>query len=102
MGVSWYRPGSARQDWVQRRKSLRKNIAVSAAIRDLERGTQLGSCQILDISEGGARLKVSCPSDLPDEFVLILYGQMFRRCELRWRSATEVGVQFKRPGKPKS
>ena len=98
MGVAWYRPGSTRKDWVQRRRKPRKSIAVSALLRDMVRGALLGDCQILDISEGGARLKVGCPGDVPDNFILVLYGQTFRRCEVRWRSATEVGVQFKRAG----
>jgi hypothetical protein len=48
----------------------------------------------LDISDGGARLKVSCPGELPDSLNLFLNGKNFRRCHVRWRSATEVGVQF--------
>jgi PilZ domain-containing protein len=96
MGVAWYRPGSTRKDWVQRRRQPRKSIVLSANARGVKDGTALASCQVLDISEGGARLKLDCPGDVPDSFVLVLYGQTFRYCEVRWRSASEVGVQFKR------
>jgi len=52
-------------------------------------------CTLLDITEGGARLK---PADImicPEEFVLkIQYGET-KNCEVRWRKGTELGVRFR-------
>jgi hypothetical protein len=61
-------------------------------------GSVLGQCIILDISEGGARLEVTRPVDLPDVFVLTLSrnAEVSRQCQVRWRSKTEIGVQFQR------
>jgi hypothetical protein len=38
------------------------------------------------------------PADIPDSFILALSqnAKAFRRCHVRWRSETELGVQFDR------
>src|SRR5262245_4027927 len=95
MTVAWYRPGSTRKNWVQRRRAPRKEILLSGTLREIDSSVALCTCQILDISDGGARLKVGDPGDIPDGFLLVLYGKSYRHCEVRWRSASEVGVQFK-------
>jgi PilZ domain-containing protein len=96
MGIAWYHSGSIRERWVEKRRQPRKSVELSASLHDLDHHVLLASCQVLDISDGGARLKLSCPGDVPDSFVLFLHGKNFRRCDVRWRSDAEVGVQFQR------
>jgi hypothetical protein len=98
MGIAWYRSGSSRERWSQKRRQHRKSVELPASLHDLEDGALLASCQLLDISDGGARLKITCPGDLPDSFNLFLNGRNFRGCHVRWRSETEVGVQFQPEG----
>ena len=96
MGGTWYRSSADRKDWVQKRKEPRKTVELLALLRAVDGGAPLGNCKVLDISERGARLTLDCPSDVPEHFFLVLYGRAFRRCQVKWRSATEVGVQFSR------
>lgn len=52
-------------------------------------------CDILDVSQGGARLVLEAPAKLPDSFRL--KSPDFKRpraCEVRWKRDLEVGVQF--------
>src|SRR5262245_7569763 len=79
----WVRTPSDRTDWVQRRKSVRKPVSVAARLRSADNSVPLCSCQVCDISEGGARLRLECPADVPEDFILVLspYGQAFRYCQ---------------------
>ena len=56
-------------------------------------------CVIVDISEGGARLRplMCAPDDVPDRFTLLLSscGRVRRACHVAWRSESDVGVQFR-------
>jgi hypothetical protein len=69
-------------------------------------GTWHRACQILDISETGAKLSVeSSIEGLPlKEFFLVLSstGTAFRRCELAWVNGDNLGVYFKRAGEKKT
>lgn len=100
MGGIWYdsRRPSRTVDRVRRRKSGRRSVLRPAVLAVGEDGPAFCSCVVVDISEGGAKLKVDRPSDLPECFTLILSwgARTVRRCEARWRSATEIGVQFQR------
>jgi hypothetical protein len=99
MAALWYHSKSTRQaqDWAEKRKSARKPVNRPAVFMAVD-GDQsvLGRCMILDISQGGARLQVDNPSQVPQIFRLILSpgARATRRCHVRWRSATEIGVQF--------
>jgi hypothetical protein len=58
-------------------------------------------CQVRDISNGGARLIVfTDTSAIPETFNLLLSpsATVQRSCRIAWRSPTEVGVQFVKPG----
>jgi len=56
-------------------------------------------CLVTDISDGGVRLHVE-GFEVPDEFVLILYGEGIATRErvyrVVWRLGYEVGAQFVR------
>jgi len=70
---------------------------------DMGDGSASTACEVLDISEGGARLRplICAPEVLPDRFTLLLSvcGRVRRICRVAWRSASEMGVQFNKAGK---
>jgi hypothetical protein len=49
---------------------------------------------LLDLSEGGARLKVSDPDRLPEQVMLKLSNKLSRQSRIAWRSSDEIGVEF--------
>jgi hypothetical protein len=59
-------------------------------------------CEILDISDGGARLHVNAPNKVPDTFKLLLssHETAFRLCEVVRRTDNEIGVRFRRRSNP--
>src|SRR5262245_509116 len=96
MDSTWYR--SRPKSLVRRRKNPRRFIKQSALLKTIDNLSPLGQGTILDISEGGARLQVEQPAEVPDCFVLVLseHAQTFRLCQVRWRSADELGIEFMR------
>jgi hypothetical protein len=77
---------------VEKRKSARRDIDLAVQIR-LPGGACV--CGIaLDVSQGGARLKVESPDRLPDQFMLELSDKLHRWSHIVWRSAEEAGVEF--------
>jgi hypothetical protein len=56
----------------------------------------LTSCTIIDISEGGAKLKTPKAASLPGRLRLYLSpaAHAFRDCVIRWRTDDRIGVQF--------
>ena len=54
-------------------------------------------CQMHDISETGARLRVGEPQVAPQEFLILLNKGLARWCRVVWRSDTEIGVEFVEP-----
>jgi hypothetical protein len=79
------------------RRFSRKAFDRMAAL-DVGDGSASAACEILDISDGGTRLRpLLCTPDLvPDKFTLLLSkcGTVRRTCRVAWRSASELGVQF--------
>src|SRR5262245_44476992 len=96
MVSTWYR--SARKSLVRRRSNPRRFINQPAVLTTIDNRSLLGQGTILDISEGGARVQVEAPAEVPDSFVLVLseHAQTFRLCQVRWRSAAEIGIEFMR------
>ncbi len=55
-------------------------------------------CTVIDISRGGARLRIAESLILPDEFELLMsYGGERQRVRLRWRRLKDIGVEFVKP-----
>lgn len=81
----------------QKRRFNRKVFERIAAL-DLGEGSATTTCEIIDISDGGARLRplMCAPDALPEKFVLILStcGRVRRYCAVMWRSNAELGVKF--------
>ena len=54
-------------------------------------------CQMLDVSEYGARLRMGDPRTAPQEFLVLLDKGLTRWCQVMWRSDSEVGIKFVEP-----
>ncbi len=66
-------------------------------------GKPICGCVLRDISDYGARLRIgenatAQDTPIPPTFILAISksGNVFRRCELIWRTDDEVGVKFSR------
>lgn len=57
--------------------------------------TRTLECVVRDVSVGGARLRVTDPSTVPQEFQLEFQktGEL-RRAKVQWRRAKDVGIAF--------
>lgn len=56
-------------------------------------------CRIRDVSEVGARLEFSGPTELPPELrVLIVSSNLIYPAELQWQRGLAAGVRFTGPG----
>ncbi len=77
---------------IDKRKFTRRPVVHRAVIRTGD--SRLIECVVQDISEGGAKLRIT--AEVPDTFVLFLSwaGSVSRKCEVRWRSDGAVGVSF--------
>ena len=79
----------------ERRKSPRRQLRYPARL-DLGADNPRWDCTLQDISEGGAKLKLRGPDNLPEEFNLLLAigPKTSRRCKLVWRTEDTIGVRF--------
>jgi hypothetical protein len=54
------------------------------------------SCEIRDVSPGGARIVTPDGTELPEQFVMQMpHFKKPRVCIRRWQSGSETGVEFK-------
>jgi hypothetical protein len=58
-------------------------------------------CQILDVSDVGAKLMPLDVFSCPSEFVLKLQADEVRQCEVMWRKSDRIGVRFLLPDQTK-
>jgi len=86
----------ATKAFAERRSSFRRATNCRAWIECSDRA-QSRSCIIVDMSNGGARIAVASPYELPEELSLILAvggGNIIRRVRIVWRANAEVGVRY--------
>jgi hypothetical protein len=63
-------------------------------------GHSIVDCVIRDMSEGGAKVRMSIPTVLPAALeMLIVKSNMIYPVSVRWNRNSEVGLQFTGPGK---
>lgn len=79
----------------EHRKSLRRVVCLPAAMLNGDESI-LGICTMLDVSAGGAKIKLRAATEVPNEFILLLSknGKVRRRCRVSRRTETEIAVQF--------
>ena len=78
------------------RTSPRRHVSQPALIVRPD-GSTIGECTMLDVSAGGAKLKLDGELSLPPEFTLQLSKlnpAMRRHCTVAWSNQMHVGVQF--------
>ena len=79
------------------RKAARRRVSQPALmVRD--DGSIIGPCTLLDISSGGARLKLGGDFAAPAEFTLLLSkfnSSIRRQCTIAWEHEKHVGVRFR-------
>jgi len=84
------------------RRIQRRQRVLKKALIVFNHGHATIGCQILDLSDLGAKLMpvdvVSCPR----EFILKLPSDGSRNCEVKWRKGTVLGVQFVGVAQPKT
>ena len=76
-----------------KRSSLRSRSFLSAKII-YNHGACTVDCVVRNLSETGAKLKVSEAVTIPQHFELLLGHGHSHRAAIRWRSGEEVGVAF--------
>jgi hypothetical protein len=79
---------------IENRQYPRQEITLTVCIEASD-GSRT-SCWLSDLSQTGARLAVGHAETLPDEFMLLLSGEMKHWCRVVWRTGQEVGVHFER------
>jgi len=81
---------------MERRKHLRQAPMIGRAFVYIGKGVPLINCDVMNISDGGARIVPKTPEMLPAQFVLFLAldGSERRTCRVVWRDGFDVGVAF--------
>lgn len=77
------------------RQAPRRKLKIPVTVF-LESGERVAQAYTLDVSKGGAKLKLDRSIDLPDQFLISLSerGDVLRLCRVVWRGANEIGVRF--------
>lgn len=84
----------SRQDRPQRNRVLNGGKLI------VSDGKGLIDCVIRDMSETGARVRMSNPTVLPMKIeMLVVKNNMLYPAEIRWNRKSEAGLQFTGPGK---
>ena len=80
----------------ERRKSPRRTVNQPVLMMG-EGGAMIAPCTMVDVSAGGARLKLDGEVPVPNEFNLMLSkfnAALMRRCLIAWRNEQQMGVRF--------
>ena len=83
-----------RDQWKEYRRFRRKSVILASK---LETAHGVFDCVALDLSLGGARLRLDGPVQIVEPVTLVLskFGRF--PSEIVWRNATEAGLQFTEP-----
>ena len=79
----------------ERRQSLRMGVTIPALIY-IRDGLPLRPCTVLDVSQGGGRVRLDTGGTVPDHFCLLFNrtGTVQRACRVVWRQDCYLGVAF--------
>lgn len=81
---------------MQERRRVRRTQTYKCAKITLN--GSLRDCVVRDISSLGARLALVSTAYIPDDISLTFdNAHTLRACRVAWRSATEIGVEFREP-----
>jgi hypothetical protein len=81
---------------MERRRHFREPPAVGRAFVYRGKGLPLIDCDVVNVSEGGARIVAKSSETLPAHFSLFLTfdGSERRSCRVIWRNGDTIGVAF--------
>ena len=83
----------------ERRKYPRTRVLKGAKI--VLGATSVLDCLVRDLTNGGARVRISNAASLPEEIAITLDGgRTCRSCQVAWRTLNETGLQFTDPSHP--
>ena len=79
----------------ERRQSLRLGITIPALIY-IGAGIPLCPCTVLEVAQGGGRIRLEADAVVPDHFILLftMAGTVRRECSVVWRREGYLGVAF--------
>jgi hypothetical protein len=79
----------------EQRAKVRRSVRQGARLAALD-GVALGTCVMVDVSAGGARLLLQTSDPLPSQFLLLLSrnGNLRRLCTVAWQTGAKAGVEF--------
>lgn len=81
---------------VERRKYPRTRVLKGAKI--VLGATSVLNCVVRDLTNGGARVRITNAANLPAEVAITLDGgRTCRPCQVAWRTLGETGLQFTAP-----
>ena len=79
----------------EKRKILRQRTLKAGTI-NFNRAAGI-DCRVRNLSPGGACLEVATQLGIPDDFVLVVESDHLKQpCHVVWRTATRMGVEFRR------
>ena len=77
------------------RRHARKKVSIDAHLFFRGEEPAIIPCKVVDISEGGARVKVGVPYDLPSEVFLVKdEAEIIYECETVWQKKRTAGLMF--------
>jgi hypothetical protein len=80
-------------DFVDRRIHARHRVFKGGRLAFNSGGSV--ECTVRNISPSGARVDVTSPIALPEQFTLLIHADQFkRRCHPVWTHETHIGVAF--------
>ncbi|WP_281180583.1 PilZ domain-containing protein [Devosia elaeis] len=80
---------------LQNKRSSARRRVLKQARMSFNGGRSTIDCVLRNLSDTGARLKVTSPLGVPDRFELVLLtDKRTLACRVVWRSAEEIGVVF--------
>ena len=77
------------------RRSARRNRTLKGGRIIFNAGFSAFECTVRDITPGGAKLRLGEATGVPSHFELgVEHGQPRRKCTVRWRAGSTLGVSF--------
>ena len=76
------------------RRSVNRRKMLGGGVISYDDGNCTMQCVVLDMSDGGARIRPADALACPDEFLLVTKDGGRAACQIAWRRDEFVGVRF--------
>ena len=80
-------------DDLERRTHPRHRVYAPGVVF-IDPGDRSIDCKILNISAGGARIKLAEPAELPSAILILVKPGSYLKALVRWRIGLEAGLEF--------